>query len=342
MNRESHHGFRRSPALGPALIAVALSAIAVGGILAVSPETGGSGAPVASVPRFAGAVTSTSAPASATVDEATTALAPGPSAAVGEAAVTTVTSPVATTFAPPAAGAATIHAKAYAVFDVSGNKWLAESQADQRLPVGSLMKMLTAYVVLQAGNLGKVVTVPVLHLNVAESVIGLSAGERLTRDALLRAMLVVSAGDAGETLAIDVGGTTDAFVQQMNAAAQHLGLANTVAGNPVGLDQTVARSTARDMITLAAALMQNTTFRQIVAKTTVALHGKTFPSTDKLLDVYPGANGVKTGHTTHAGYCLVSSVTRNGRSIIVAVLGAPSDNERFSDARALLDWAFAN
>ena len=128
----------------------------------------------------------------------------------------------------------------------------------------------------------------------------------------------------------------------MNAAAQHLGLADTVAGNPVGLDQTIARSTARDMITLAAALMQNTTFRRIVAQTSVTLHGKKTQSTDKLLGIYPGATGVKTGHTTHAGYCVVSSVTRNGRTIIIAVLGAPSDNTRFSDARSLLDWAYAH
>ncbi len=284
---------------------------------------------VATVPSSAGAVAASSVSEPTTTDAPTT-------------AATAVTSPATTAFAPLAVGAPTIRAKAYAVYDVTAKKWLAESQADQRLPVGSIMKMLTAYVVLQAGNLSKVVTVPVLHLNVAESAIGLSAGERLTRDELLRAMLVVSAGDAAETLAIDVGGTADAFVQQMNAAAQQLGLANTVAGNPVGLDQTIARSTARDMITLATVLMQNTTFRAIVAQTAVTLHGKTYPSTDKLLAIYPGADGVKTGHTTHAGYCVVSSVTRTGRVIMVAVLGAPSDSARFSDARALLDWAFAH
>ena len=290
---------------------------------------------VASAPSGADAVTASSASPTTTIDAAVT-------AAVGAATTSTVASPPTTAFAPLAVGAATINAKAYAVYDVTGKQWLAESQADQRLPVGSIMKMLTAYVVLQAGNLSKVVTVPVLHLNSAESVIGLSVGERLTRDELLRSMLIVSAGDAAATLAIDVGGTTDVFVQQMNSAAQQLGLANTVAGNPVGLDQTIARSTARDMIKLAAALMQNTTFRQIVAQTSVTLHGKTTQSTDKLLGIYPGANGVKTGHTTHAGYCVVSSVTRNGRSILIAVLGVPSDNACFTDARGLLDWAFAH
>ncbi|MGZ4678603.1 MAG: D-alanyl-D-alanine carboxypeptidase family protein [Ilumatobacteraceae bacterium] len=330
MNADSHHGSRRSTALGPALIALALSAVAIGSILALSPETRGSHAVVATAPSAAGDVAATSAPNPTTIAGPTT------------VAITTMTSPATMAFAPLAVGAPTIRAKAYAVYDVTGKQWLAESQADQRLPVGSIMKMLTAYVVLQAGNLSKVVTVPVLHLNVAESAIGLSAGERLTRDELLRAMLVVSAGDAAETLAIDVGGTADAFVQQMNAAARQLGLASTVAGNPVGLDQTIARSTARDMITLATVLMQNASFRQIVAQTSVTLHGKTYPSTDKLLAIYPGADGVKTGHTTHAGYCVVSSVTRNGRAIMVAVLGAPSDNARFSDARALLDWAFAH
>ena len=310
--------------------------MAVGSILALSPETNGSDAVVATTSSSAGAATASSVAASTTIDTSTS----SPAASV--AATTTIAGPATTAFAPPAVGAPQIRAKAYAVYDVSGKQWLAESQADERLPVGSIMKMLTAYVVLQAGNLSKVVSVPVMHLISAESVIGLSAGERLTREELLRAMLVVSAGDAAETLAIDVGGTADAFVQQMNAAAQQLGLASTVAGNPVGLDQTVARSTARDMITLATVLMQNATFRQMVAQTAVTLHGKTYPSTDKLLAIYPGATGVKTGHTTRAGYCVVSSVTRNGRTIMVAVLGAPSDSARFSDARALLDWAFAH
>jgi len=203
------------------------------------------------------------------------------------------------------------------------------------------MKLLTADLVLQAGNLGKLVTVPDLNVTAAESSIGLYKGQKLTRLELLQAMLIVSANDAAQTLAIDLAGTAPTFVQEMNTAAKKLGLSNTVAANPIGLDDPSAHSSAHDVILLAAKLMQNGTFRNAVAQTQTTMNGVHFVSTDKLLTTYPGANGVKTGHTTQAGYCVVSSATRNGRTIMVAVLGAPSENERFLGAKALLDWAFA-
>ena len=129
--------------------------------------------------------------------------------------------------------------------------------ADAPLAVGSVMKLLTAYVVLQAGELDRVVTVPDLDVDISESAIGLYAGEQLPRDVLLRAMLIVSANDAARALAIDVGGSIDGFVDEMNAAAVELGLDNTVAANPIGLDAARAHSSARDMIELADRLMDD-------------------------------------------------------------------------------------
>ncbi len=235
----------------------------------------------------------------------------------------------------------TVNAKAFAVYDSTKRTWLAGSQADAPLPVGSIMKLVTSYVVLHAGDLSKVVTVPKLQVDPAESAIGLYKGEQLSRDILFRAMLIVSANDAARTLAIDIGGTQDGFVTMMIQAAAKLGLANTVAANPIGLDADGAHSSARDVIDIATLLMQDATFREAVAKPVARLHGHTYSSTNKLLTTYPGADGIKTGHTTDAGYCLVASATRNGRRIIVSVLGAASENERFVDAAALLDWAFA-
>ena len=86
--------------------------------------------------------------------------------------------------------------------------------------------------------------------------------------------------------------------------------------------------------------MDDPTFRTTVARTDARLHGSVFPSTNPLLSTYEGATGVKTGHTTDAGYCIVASATRDGRPVIVAVLGAPSDKARIDGATALLDWAF--
>ena len=100
---------------------------------------------------------------------------------------------------------------------------MAEHEADTARPVGSLMKLLTAFVVIQAGDPSHVATVPAMQTDVEESSIGLYEGERLGRDVLLRAMLIVSANDAARTLAVDVGGSEQAFVDQMNETAQASG-----------------------------------------------------------------------------------------------------------------------
>ena len=262
---------------------------------------------------------------------------------------TTTTLAPTTTAAPPTSAAETavdpaqppsIDATAYAVYDVGSQRWLADHDADAAKPVGSLMKLLTAYVVMQAGDPTHVATVPPMDLDPAESVIGLYEGQQLPREVLLRAELIVSANDAARTLALDVGGSEDGFVAMMNEAAQTLGMDQTVAVNSVGLDAAGAHSSARDMVNIASVLMQDPTFRATVARTDAQMNGHRFKATNKLLTSYEGATGVKTGHTTDAGYCLVGSATRGDRSVIVAVLGASTDQARIDGASALLDWAF--
>jgi len=355
---------RTRKSIRQAFAAVIASAAVVGGIIAVSgsddersvalsPTTVVTAPPsiVATVPivppssSIAGAETApVSADATLQPPIATAPADSGTAAPVVPDAPTTV----AATLAPAAAGdipiaadAPAVNATAYAVYDSTNGRWLAGNQADAPLPVGSIMKLLTSYVVMQAGDPTKVVTVPKLEVDVDESSIGLYQGEQLPRDVLFRAMIIVSANDAARTLALDIGGTTEGFVAMMNAAAAQLGLTNTVAANPIGLDAPGAHSSARDVIDVAAMLMQDQTFREAVAKPVARLHGQTFASTNKLLTTYDGADGIKTGHTTDAGYCLVASATRDGRRIIVAVLGAPSEDQRFADAAALLDWGFA-
>jgi D-alanyl-D-alanine carboxypeptidase len=285
-----------------------------------------------------------------TLREAPTTVAPTDAPVVTEAATTTTAATLATT--PPDSGVEStpipvgvgipkINAAAYAVYDATNGKWLAGNHADAPLPVGSVMKLLTSYVVLQAGDFTKVATVPKLEIDPEESSIGLTAGETFQRDTLFRAMLIVSANDAARTLAVDIAGSVDAFTDRMNAVAQQLGLTNTVAANPIGLDAAGAHSSARDVIILGSLLMQNDMFREAVAKPTAKLHGMTFPNTNGLLATYRGADGIKTGHTTDAAYCLVGSATRDGRRIIVAVLGSPSEDERVLATAALLDWGFA-
>jgi serine-type D-Ala-D-Ala carboxypeptidase (penicillin-binding protein 5/6) len=248
------------------------------------------------------------------------------------------------TVAAPAAPVAPpeVDAAAYTVLDVDTGSFLAEREADTPRAVGSVTKLLTAYVIMQAGDPTHVVTVPPMQIDPMESVIGLQAGEQLPRDVLLRAMLIVSANDAARALAVDLAGSETAFADRMNTAAAELGLTNTHSVNPVGLDADGAHSTARDMARLAAVLMDDETFRHTAARSEARLHGQVFPATnDDFLLAYPGANGVKTGSTTRAGSCLVASATRDGRTLIAVVLGASSATARTKSAIALLDWAFA-
>ncbi len=219
--------------------------------------------------------------------------------------------------------------------------FLLGNQQDAPLPVGSLMKLVAAQTAYAAGNPVKVATAPAgLIIDPAESRIGIFEGQQLSRDLLVRAMLIVSANDAARMLAIDVAGGEAQFADLMNQTAAALGLANTHAVNVTGLDQDGEYSSAADLTKLSAFLMGNQTFQLTVRRTSASLNGKTLPSTNDLLKKYPGADGIKTGHTTNAGYCIVASAARDGRRIIATVLGAPTETARDAGAAALLDWAF--
>ena len=237
-------------------------------------------------------------------------------------------------------GAPAVDASSYLVYDAASNTIIAAKAADTPRPVASIIKLLTAAVVLHAGPLDDPVTVPPMKVDMKESQIGLRAGEQLNRGILTRAMLIVSANDAARALAIDVAGSDEAFVEQMNQVAADIGLADTVAKNPIGLDQQGAHSTAADVLTLARYVMQDESIRKAVARDSARLHGNVYRATYKLLGKVDGVNGVKTGHTTGAGYSIVASAERDGREIYVVVLGAASDKARTATTRALLDWAF--
>ncbi len=173
-----------------------------------------------------------------------------------------------------------------------------------------------------------------------ESRIGIDEGQELQRDLLIRAMLIVSANDAARMLALDIAGGEAQFAEQMNQMAGALGLANTRAANVTGLDAEGQFSTASDMTRLAALLMTNASFQLTVRRTDAVLNEISYPATNDLLTLYPGADGIKTGRTTAAGWCIVASATRNNRRIIATVLGAPTEEARNAAATALLDWGF--
>jgi D-alanyl-D-alanine carboxypeptidase (penicillin-binding protein 5/6) len=264
------------------------------------------------------------------------------------AGVTTVTAAVADAvrgpqadIVPPTGDLPPIAAAAYVVVDGDTGEPLASFNADQPRPVASLTKLMTARLVLDAGGLEHTATVPPLQNAGDESQAGLEPGDQVSRGELLEAMLVASANDAAHTLAVDVAGGERRFVQMMNAEAAAAGLDATRYANPDGLDDPAQHSSAADVARLAGDLMEDPAFRHIVAAESTTLDGSELPATNDLLGVYPGADGIKTGHTDEAGWCIAASATRDGRSIMVVVLGAPTEQARDDAARALLDYGFS-
>ena len=293
--------------------------------------------PASTLPPATTAAVATTAEASTTTTSTTTTTLPETTTST-VAATTTTTTPLATS-----EGVPVVEAAAYAVFDMRSGQLLASSEADARRPVGSLMKLLAAHVGYSAGQPTRIVTAPegLVLFPGDESIVGISPGQQYSRDTLIRAMLKVSANDAARMLAIDIAGSEAAYAGLMNANAAALGLANTNAVNVTGLDAEGQYSSANDLVRLGVTLMGGITFQQTVKEDSATLGGQAFPNTNDLLGVYPGADGIKTGRTSGAGWCILASATRDGRRVVAAVLGAPTEAARDQAATALLDFGFA-
>jgi D-alanyl-D-alanine carboxypeptidase (penicillin-binding protein 5/6) len=239
------------------------------------------------------------------------------------------------------ADAPVVPAAAYIVVDGDTGQMLANAEGSRRRPIGSLVKLMTARLVLAAGEPDRPVAMPDVHVGADESQLGLVPGEVLSRGDLFDAMLVASANDAARALAVDVGGDEASFVAMMNDEAAALGLDDTRYANPVGLDAAGQWSSAEDVARLATTLMDDPKFRSSVAATEVSVGGHHETSTNDLFGVYRGVDGIKTGHTGDAGWCIAASATRDGRQVVVVVLGSPTEHGRDAAAITLLDWAFS-
>ncbi len=250
---------------------------------------------------------------------------------------------------PASAGAASgpkLDAKAWILIDPRDDSVLASSTPDKRLPIASTTKLMTAYLALKKLKPNQMIAAPTYHPSAsAEIELGLRPGERLRVRDLLYGLLLPSASDAAQTLAVGVSGSVPAFVTAMNQAAQRLGLTDTSYANPIGLDDPDNYSSARDLVTLAAILLRNPLFARIVNTPSATLHSGDHPrqvtSRDTLLSEVPWINGVKTGHTLGAGYVLVGSGTQNSTTLISAVLGAPDEPTRDADTLKLLQYGFS-
>jgi D-alanyl-D-alanine carboxypeptidase (penicillin-binding protein 5/6) len=234
----------------------------------------------------------------------------------------------------------TVPLAAYVVADGADGRVLASRASEQERPIASITKMMTAYLALRAGAIDRTFRVPVVATRIGESTAGLHAGERVPGRRLLELILIPSANDAAETLAVGVAGSEAAFVARMNATARKLGLLHTVYRSPYGLDRPGAHSTAADQLILARLLMRDPRVREIVRMRYADIDDKRLPASNTLLGVYPGVDGVKTGHTLGAGWCLAATAHRTGQRIFVVALGASDEASRNGAVSTLLDWGF--
>jgi D-alanyl-D-alanine carboxypeptidase (penicillin-binding protein 5/6) len=232
--------------------------------------------------------------------------------------------------------------RAYLVANGASGEQLANYHQAQSLPIASVTKVMTALVVLEHARPDAVVTIGGPAPTVGGSTVGLRAGERLTVRQLLTAALVQSANDAAYALAYYAGhGSIARFVAMMNAKARELGLRDTHFVRPDGLDAAGHYSSARDLLKLARVAMREPLFRTIVRiKTTTIPGGRFLRNWNDLLFSYRGTIGVKTGHTSAAGWNEIAAARRDGLTIYAIILGSPSRSRRNADLERLLDWGF--
>jgi D-alanyl-D-alanine carboxypeptidase (penicillin-binding protein 5/6) len=229
---------------------------------------------------------------------------------------------------------------AYTVVDGADGHVLASSNAHGVRSIASLTKLMTAYLAVRAGALTRTFTVPASATRIGESTVRLRAGQRIAGRTLLEALMVPSANDAAETLAVGIAGSRAAFVARMNATARRLGLHETSFVTPYGLDAPGQHSSAADQLALARLVVRNATMRRIVDRRSVVVNGARYAARNTLLGVYPGLDGVKTGHTSRAGWCLAASARQDGHRLFVVGLGARDQATRDAAIARLLDWGF--
>lgn len=245
----------------------------------------------------------------------------------------------------PKAAMPDVQMKAGALVTEDG-RVLWSRNADDKRAVASLTKIMTAVVALENSTPDEIVTVPRASAGVGESTSFLRVGEKLPMSEMLEALLVKSGNDAAFTVAAHVAGGEEEFARLMNEKARELGLTGTTFKNSHGLDATGHRSTAADLAVLARYAMTKPAFREVVGQKTARIgsgaRAEKVQNTNLLIGNYDGANGVKTGWTGDAGYCVVVSSRRGDIELYAVVLGAPGELQRFRDAKTLLDFGFAH
>lgn len=232
-------------------------------------------------------------------------------------------------------------AKAAILINGDTGEVIFEQNADERLPMASTTKIMTALLLCESGDLECEICVTAEMLRVEGSSMGLLAGDRITLRDLLYGLMLASGNDAANVVAFTLGGTINGFAKMMNKRAAELGLKNTNFVTPSGLDSDGHYTTARDLAALARIAMQNEAFYAAVSSKSAVLnfgnppYRRSLTNHNKLLKTFDGAIGVKTGFTKKSGRCLVSAAKRDGKYVIAVTLKNPND---WADHTNLLEY----
>jgi serine-type D-Ala-D-Ala carboxypeptidase (penicillin-binding protein 5/6) len=240
-------------------------------------------------------------------------------------------------------GGPALQAASAILVDARDGSVIAQKDPDARRAIASATKLMTALLVLEQARPEDVFTGTSYRALPVESKINLRAGERMRVDDLLEGLLLESANDAADTIAAGVAGSTPAFVREMNERARELRLEDTSFANPIGLDDPLNYSTARDLADLARRLLRNATFAKVVDQPSAVLESgarrRVVDNRNDLIARHPFVDGVKTGHTRNAGYVLVGAADNSlGAKVVSVVLGEPGERARDADTLALLRY----
>jgi D-alanyl-D-alanine carboxypeptidase (penicillin-binding protein 5/6) len=240
-----------------------------------------------------------------------------------------------------------IAARAYILIDAANGAKLAGSKEDVKIEPASLTKIMTAYLVFSALKEGKLklneeLTPSDKAFKSEGSRMFLPQGKPAKVEDLIRGMIIQSGNDATLTLAENIGGTEENFVAQMNEMAKRLGMTSTTFVNAEGLPDPRHLTTAKDLAVLATALIRDypDDYRKYYSQKEFTYNGITQPNRNRLLWLDPNVDGMKTGHTESAGYCLVASAKRGDRRLISVVTGTASDQGRTIESQKLLNYGF--
>ncbi len=245
---------------------------------------------------------------------------------------------------PRSVNAIEISASKAVLYEPVSGRVLFEKNYDQQSGMASTTKIVTAITAIEHANLSDIVTVSKKAADVEGSSVWLEQGEKQTLENLLYGLMLSSGNDAAIAIAEHISGSTEKFALLMNETAKKAGATNSSFKNPNGLDEEGHFTTALDLAKITSYAMENEKFREIVAtkQKTIPWEGhqwdRSLKNHNKMLSLYEGADGVKTGFTKKCGRCLVSSAARGGIRLIAVTLNAPND---WDDHTKMLDMGFS-